>query len=258
MGDAVRAALNSGRPRPFIVTKVGVLQGADLEDAKRREQTGSPWPGMLKLSPTAWHCLSAEYVAHGVQQSVRRLGLEPDAILLHNPEFILAEQLRRHGPAGVDVDGFYDRLADALAALASVHAGAIGVSSNPEGCRWSVSGRPNELESVRIESVFEAATRALGRPDEPRARGLLLQMPCNLLEPDGCLAPRARVRGRATAEEEAPKSEGVRGKSVAARASELGFSVITHRPIHAIPPLEAAAPLPSAARCPRSPRVASA
>ena len=193
-----------------VVTKVGCLQGADLEEAKAREAAGSPWPGVVKL-PNAWHCISPEFVAHSVARSCERLGTIPDVVLVHNPEFILSEQLRQHGPGGVDHDAFYASLARCFDALEASGVPSYGVSANLIGCRWSVSGHPNDCEAVDLQRVVEAA---------PSRRCNVVQLPLNLLEPDACR-----------------HMAGV--PSPAALAKELGFTVMAHRPIHAIPPYDA-------------------
>ena len=133
VGTVVREWLaDSGEARENItvITKVGVIQSSDLVDAKEREASGRAWPGVVKLSPTAWYCISPEYVEHSVARSAERLGLQPDCVLLHNPEFILAEQQTRGGRAAVDTDGFYHRLAGAFETLEHCHDGSYGVSAN--------------------------------------------------------------------------------------------------------------------------------
>lgn len=281
VGGAVRAFLDSAkgcsRDELTVITKVGVLQGADLHDAKLREASGRPWPGVVKLSPEAWFCISPEHVAHSVSASTERLGMAPDVVLLHNPEFILADELARSRrdrtrarttsaamPAASFRDSFYDRIGASLAALTQCHSGRIGVSSNIEGCRYSVSGRRNDHhESVDLQRVRAAARASCG--DEAAARVSVVQIPLNLLEPDAAIV-RAYGGGAAgvtaggvtaggvTACGLAAGTEaevGVGGEeeggidhrrhatprlTPAARAQSLGFSVVSHRPIHAIPP----------------------
>ena len=202
VGGAVRAFLDSAkgcsRDELTVITKVGVLQGADLHDAKLREASGRPWPGVVKLSPV-WFCISPEYVAHSVSASTERLGMAPDVVLLHNPEFILADELARSRrdrtrarttsaamPAASFHDSFYDRVGASLAALTQCHSGRIGVSSNIEGCRYSVSGRRNDHhESVDLQRVRAAARASCG--DEAAARVSVVQIPLNLLEPDAAI-----------------------------------------------------------------------
>mmetsp|Transcript_14355 Transcript_14355/g.45099 ORF Transcript_14355/g.45099 Transcript_14355/m.45099 type:complete len:393 (+) Transcript_14355:138-1316(+) len=214
-----------------VVTKVGVLQGADLADARERELRGRPWPGVLKLSPDAWHCISPEYIEHSVWRSSAALGSPPDVVLLHNPEFFIADQLARgrHTAAATSAaavaaddsgrcedlyDGFYARLGDAFAALAACHGGRFGVSSNLVGCRYGVSGRANDAEAVELAKVVRAAEEGCGAAAD---RCSVVQLPVNLLEPDA-------VAGSASA----PVAE----------ARARGFTVLSHRPLHAIPPAE--------------------
>ena len=76
VGEVLRSVLEEGaveRSDLTVVTKVGLLQGADLEAAQARERAGSPLHGALKLSNTAWMCLTPEYVAGSVAASAARL-----------------------------------------------------------------------------------------------------------------------------------------------------------------------------------------
>ena len=224
VGSTVSAWLQeSGCSREdlVIMTKVGLIQGPDLADAKAREAAGRPWPGVVKLSPEAWFCIGSEFVEHSIRASTARLGMRPDIVLLHNPEFVLAHQLARHGhSSGVDVDGFYDgALVEAFAALAACHEGHIGVSANFVGCRYSVSGRANDgVEALDLHRVVQSAARA-----NAGARCRVAMLPLNLLEPDATLST-------------------VDAASATAQAQALGFRVVAHRPIHAIPPAEDLAP----------------
>ena len=80
-----------------ICTKVGVIQGLELTEAREREAIGKPWAGVVKLSNHAWYCIHPEYINYSVSESTRRLGCTPDAVLLHNPEFILSHLLNGEG-----------------------------------------------------------------------------------------------------------------------------------------------------------------
>jgi len=226
VGKAVRSCLHDGvccRESLVIITKVGLLQGPDLADAMEREQAGRAWPGVVKLSRSAWYCISPEYVAHSMSRSKERLGLSPDIVLLHNPEFILSDMLKRHGPGAVERrEWFYDmHLVPAFDALQASDA-IYGISSNIDGCRWSVSGRHNDaFESVDLSDALAAAKRSAGEAH----RCKILQLPFNLLEPDACVAT---VGGQDS-----------RKMSPAANAQQLGFSVLSHRPLSAIPPTDA-------------------
>lgn len=213
VGHALREWLQAGGTRSdvTVVTKVGVLQGADLLDAKSREARGQPWPGVVKISQSAWHCIAPEYITYSIRASKERLGLAPDVVLLHNPEFILADELARQG--SVDADAFYNTVGDAFGALSACHDGSFGVSSNIIGLRHSVSGPRNDLEAVDLHRIRELADSA---------RCNVVQLPMNLLEPDACVSSESAA-------------------TPAANAQSLGFNVMSHRPLHAIPPVESLA-----------------
>ena len=70
-----------------MVSKIGYVQGKNLQHAKSREQTGRAYPEMVKYGEDIWHCLHPEFleVTHGL---LDRLGLATlDVCLLHNPEY---------------------------------------------------------------------------------------------------------------------------------------------------------------------------
>jgi hypothetical protein len=77
-----------------------------------------------------------------------------------------------------------------------------GVSSNLNGCKWSVTGVENDYESVSLKTLHEQATPSF----------MSAQVPLNLLE------------------------SGI----ISSEKSELSdfenFSIMSNRPLHAIPP----------------------
>ena len=225
------------REQLVVSTKVGAIQGADLEEARQREAAMRPWPGVVKLSSTAWFCLSPEYVRHSVERSAERLGTWPDILLLHNPEL-----LRLASDEDANQVAFYHQVADAFEACEAMTtqetAGgrgrdgiqAYGVSTNPVGCRWSVTGDANTHEATDLAKFAEAASEAARRHGRSRSHFGVVQLPLNLLEPHAAFAPLRRDAVDRDADRRSPL----------ALARALGLSVMAHRPLNAIPPAQLA------------------
>ena len=205
---AVLARNHEVREQLCIVTKVGLLQGSLLAEAVVREQEGRPWPGMVKLSRSAWYCLSEEFIHHSVARSAERLGTQPDVVLLHNPEFILSHALDRFdamGLASAKQKFYSNHLTGAFRALELLGL-EYGISSNMEGCRWSVSGRQNNLEAVSMAQVKCKIAHAVWSVYRGQFRGQLLGSPdgagathYNGFQWRRCWKPHAQLEERITA-----------------------------------------------------------
>jgi uncharacterized protein len=212
------------RDEIVVVSKIGYVQGQNLELAREREEQGRPFPEMVKYAEQCWHCIHPEWLADQLDRSLDRLGLDTlDVCLLHNPEYFLSDVAER-GEVTVAVrDAFYERVARAFAWLESQRqAGRIGwygVSSN------TVAKDPaKEPEATELARFLAAGT--------PGFR--VLQLPLNLIENEAATAAR------------------VGGDTVLAHAAKAGLGVLGNRPLNAIvdggmlrlaevPPIEAPA-----------------
>lgn len=182
------------RDQVAVVTKIGYVQGPNLELAEQREREGEPFPEMVKYADGVWHCIAPEFLEDQLGRALERLGLETiDVLLLHNPEYYLSEAAHRQPPQPLDEarEIFYGRLRKAFAYLdGAVRDGRIaayGVSSNmcvvPE----------TSPEATSAARMFEASGLKMS----------VLQLPYNLLEtgallerntPDGTALDVARRR----------------------------------------------------------------
>jgi aryl-alcohol dehydrogenase-like predicted oxidoreductase len=168
------------RDEVVVVTKIGYVQGPNLELAQQREAEGRPFPDMVKLGDDLWHCIHPAFLEDQLGRALERLGLETiDVLLLHNPEHFLTA-------AADPVEGlpllqaraaFYERLGRACSYLDQVvqegRIGAYGVSSNT--C---------VLPSDRAE-----ATSVVRLHEFSGGRLQVLQLPYNLLESGAVLEP---------------------------------------------------------------------
>jgi hypothetical protein len=181
VGEAVERLFRDGglrREEVIVVSKIGYVQGQNLELAQDREQAGRPFPEMVKYMDGCWHCVHPEFLRDQLGRSLDRLQLETlDVCLLHNPEYFLADAKQRGGGLLGDVRAeFYRRLRAAFAFLETqVAEGQLrwyGISSN------TCTSPAGDGEATSLWRMLEAA-RAAGGPDH---HFRVLQLPMNLFE----------------------------------------------------------------------------
>jgi uncharacterized protein len=202
------------RDEVVVVSKLGYVQGQNLDLAREREAAGAPFPEMVKYMDGCWHCIHPEFLKDQLGRSLERLQLETlDACLLHNPEYFFSDaKHRRVGDLGALREEFSRRLIDAFAFLETqVAAGRIawyGVSSN------TAVLRPDDPEATSLSGMLDAAAVAGG----PGHHFRVLQIPLNLFE-SGAL--RTSNTGPDSAHD------------VLDLAVQSGIGVLTNRPLNA-------------------------
>jgi uncharacterized protein len=200
------------------VTKIGYVQGTNLEIAVAREKAGRPFPEMVRYMDGCWHCIHPEFLRDQLGHSHARLGVERiDTVLLHNPEYFLSDAEHRGGDDEAARDAaraeFYRRLTEAFAFLeervAAGEIGAYGVSSN------TAVVPADDFEATSVSRMLEAARTAAGADHRFR----VLQLPMNLFETG---APLERNTG--------PKNS----RTALEQAQAAGLDVLVNRPLNAI------------------------
>jgi len=222
IGRVIAEALDAGevdRDEVIVCTKLGhVARGAETPPDAVLVGGGSQGGG------DDWHCIHPEFVTAEVLASRDRLGIAPDFVLLHNPEYFLSSKLRQRAPIAAAWDEMHERLKLAFQALEAlcdegVITSGYGVSANFLSCLFSTTGRPNLYEALALDRVLDVAATAAG-PD--RAHRLkIVQLPLNVVESGAVL-------GRGAAVPEAAEGD----CNLAAR---LGVDVVANRPINALP-----------------------
>jgi hypothetical protein len=166
------------REQVIVVTKVGYVQGDNLELAHEREQAGKPFPEMVKYQEHCWHCIHPEFIADQLTRSLERLQLEcVDVYLLHNPEYFFSDAAHRQRRNVSKLrDEFYDRVRRAFAYLEEqVAAGRIawfGVSSN------SFPVSDDDPEHTSVAQMLAIAREVAGDAHH----FAVIQLPMNLYE----------------------------------------------------------------------------
>ncbi len=203
------------RDAVVVVSKIGYVQGQNLDLAEEREAAGKPFPEMVKYMEGCWHCLHPEFLRDQLARSLDRLQLETlDVCLLHNPEYFLSDAKKRgRGPLPELREEFYRRLREACAFLetqvAAGRVGWYGVSSN------TAIAHPDDPEATSLSRMLEAATAAGG----PGHHFRVLQVPMNLFESGAILTPNTGPDGTQT---------------ILKLAAEAGVAVLLNRPLNAI------------------------
>ena len=193
LGDSERligevlAASSIPRDEIVVVSKIGYVQGPNLELARQREAAGQPFPEMVTYMDDCWHCISPEFLEDQLGRALERLGLATiDVLLLHNPEYFLSDAAHRDPAAPLDEvrAAFYDRLSRAFAYLdAAVAAGTIGwygISSN------SCVLPADDPEATSVSRMVQVSADRMA----------VLQLPYNLFE-TGALLERNTPDGTA-------------------------------------------------------------
>ena len=62
------------RKEIIVISKIGYIQGHNLQQAQIREQTGHPYPEVVKYEEGLWHCLHPEFLSDQLTRSLDRLG----------------------------------------------------------------------------------------------------------------------------------------------------------------------------------------
>jgi uncharacterized protein YyaL (SSP411 family)/aryl-alcohol dehydrogenase-like predicted oxidoreductase len=183
------AAREVRREEIIVVSKIGYIQGQNLKLAEAKEQSGQPYPDVVKYGDGIWHCIHPEFLADQLTLSLDRLGLTTlDLCLLHNPEYFFSESKVRGTHDLTALRGeFYARLERAFVYLETqISAGRLrfyGVSSNTV---TAAADDPEATSLARMVHAAEGATRSVGASTH---HFRVLQCPMNLFEAGAARTP---------------------------------------------------------------------
>ncbi len=210
------------REEIIVVSKVGYMQGQNLEQAQQRETAGNPWEEVVKYMDGCWHCLHPDFLIDQWTRSTDRLGLETiDVYLLHNPEYFLSDAKNRSAQSNWNEiqDTFYDRVYRAFVQMERfVVDGKIryyGISSN------TFPSSQTDLEHVSLNRVHEAAAKAAETVygDHAVSHFKVIQLPYNLVESEALTEVNNEISRKPV--------------TVLEAAESLGLGVLVNRPLNA-------------------------
>ena len=105
IGNVLSDQISTGqieRSEIIVVSKVGYIQGQNLNEAMRREGEGKPWEEVVKYMDGCWHCIHPDFLVDQWKRSSDRLQLDTiDVYLLHNPEYFLSDAHKRNSGANL-------------------------------------------------------------------------------------------------------------------------------------------------------------
>lgn len=179
IGHILNALFSSGeltRSDVTVVSKVGYIQGSNMDLAIERELAQQPFLEVSKFGNDVWHSIHPDFIFDQCARSLARLNLSHmDVYLLHNPEYML----KRFELDGVAIERarelFYVRVEQSFRALEElVRQGKIsyyGVSSNTFGAP------DDEYSCVSLKRIHEIAQSI-----SPDHKFRVVQMPFNWIE----------------------------------------------------------------------------
>ncbi len=120
--------LKESERKPFIMSKVGYIQGVNLDVIKELNDKNLAIDDLVTINENLKHSIHPDFIEDQIKRSLERLGVETlDAYLLHNPEYYLKTE-------GSTKEEYYQRIKKAFDKMEDlVDRGLIhsyGVSSN--------------------------------------------------------------------------------------------------------------------------------
>jgi len=217
VGDVMEVVATEGRrDEVVVVSKVGYVQGANLELARRRESGGAPFPDMVRYLEGCWHCIHPAFIIDQLNRTLDRTRLERiDVYLLHNPEYYLLDAQRNGSELSLDArrEVFYERLERAFECMeAQVQGGKIGCYGVSSNTLNAPVARPDGTSLTRMLEIAE-------RVGGPSHHFAVIQCPLNLLEMGAAVIANNGAAGTQT---------------VLNAADEHDVGVLTNRPLNAI------------------------
>jgi len=226
IGNVLSDRISAGeiqRGEIIVVSKVGYIQGHNLDEAVRREGAGQPWDEVVKYMDGCWHCIHPDFLVDQWTRSTNRLQLETiDVYLLHNPEYFLSDAHKRTPHDNLDLirDAFYDRIFRAFLQMERfVEEGKIryyGISSN------TFPSSKINFEHVSLSRCYELAREAAAvvHDDWGTSHFKVIQLPYNLFEYTALTNINNTIQGQ--------------DMTVFEGAAALGIGVLVNRPLNAM------------------------
>jgi aryl-alcohol dehydrogenase-like predicted oxidoreductase len=187
--------------KPLLISKVGYIQGNNLEVIKELNADGKATEDLVVINEHLKHSIHPDFIRNQLERTLKRLGVSQlDAYLLHNPEYYLKTK-------DSNKEDYYRRIQDAFNCLEEmVAAGKIksyGVSSN------TLVDPKDDHESTDLDRLYQAAKAV-----NDNHHFKYIQFPLNLIE----LGALERQYN---------------GLTLLEKATELGLKTMINRPFNA-------------------------
>lgn len=209
------------REEIVLVSKVGYIQGENMEIVRQREMEKRSFPDIVQYAPGVWHCIHPSFIRDQISRSLSRMQVDVlDVYLLHNPEYYLLDVAKKSGAVSHNIlEEFYRRIQQSFLEMEKLaEEGLIrfyGISSNT----FPVSAeRPDFVSLSRVWEVYQSVCAEKGiSPGE--GHFAVIQFPFNWLEKEAFTLKNNSYQGKLL--------------TVLELARELNLSVLTNRPLNA-------------------------
>jgi aryl-alcohol dehydrogenase-like predicted oxidoreductase len=184
IGDVLRKLISNQklkREEVFIVTKIGYIQGRNMQLVEEKEKFGDGFSEVTYYDANCFHCISPDFLEDQLERARNRLGLFTiDAVLLHNPEYFLMDREKHNVSEEKSKSEYYDRIEKAFAFLESKRKlGVIryyGISSNT----FPVS--ESSYTHTSVKSIYAIAEKIRDSEKLSSSGFKVIQFPANLYE----------------------------------------------------------------------------
>lgn len=185
IGDVLRTLISKRelkREEVFIVTKIGYIQGRNMQLVEEKEKLGEGFSEVTYYDSNCYHCISPDFLEDQLERARKRLGLSTiDAVLLHNPEYFLMDREKHNVSEDKSNAEYYERIERAFAFLESKRKEGViryyGISSNTFPIEESA------YTHTSLKRVFEIAKKICDENKLESSGFQLIQFPANLYEP---------------------------------------------------------------------------
>lgn len=184
IGDVISNLIENNklkREEVFIVTKIGYIQGKNLELVESFEKDGNSFPEVTYYDSNCFHCISPDFLKDQIERARKRLGVFTiDALLLHNPEYFLMDRQKHNVSQEKASHDYYDRIKRAFEFLEEMRMNGIiryyGISSN------TFPSEENSYTHTSLTKVHEIALEIQKKKNLKSTGFRIIQFPANLYE----------------------------------------------------------------------------
>lgn len=169
------------REEIFIVTKIGYIQGKNLELVESFEKEEKSFSEITYYDSNCYHCISPDFLKDQIERARKRLGLFTiDALLLHNPEYFLMDRQKHNVSQEKASEDYYDRIKRAFEFLEEMRINGIiryyGISSN------TFPSEENSYTHTSLSKVHNIALEIQKKLNLESTGFRVIQFPANLYE----------------------------------------------------------------------------
>lgn len=218
IGDILKELIQNKelkREEVFVVTKIGYIQGKNLQLIQEKEKLDDGFTDITYYDPNCFHCISPDFLEDQLERARKRLGLFTiDGLLLHNPEYFLMDREHHNVSEDKAKSEYYSRIEKAFEFLEKKRQLGIiryyGISSN------TFPKEESSYTFTSLNKVLEIAEKIRNKLKLETSGFRIIQFPANLYE-TGFITEKNNS-----------------GKSIVEIAKEKNLFTLVNRPLNAM------------------------